>query len=179
MLFRVVQAVFFTANMAHPDDWWQVTQVAYKNVYGNAMSVQEQQERADGVFVDLPWEYHSDYRLRNTIYPIFHSVPLYLLKITGLDSNFAVRICPTLVHSFLVMISDYYFWTVGKEVVGKIPTQVAFVFYLTNRVQNAFLTRCFTNSIEQILTVVGFYYYQRVSSKLSRHTFIFTALVSV
>ncbi len=47
-----------TSNMAHPDEYWQVTQVAYKIVYPDANVV-------------LPWEFHPDYRLRNLIYPIF------------------------------------------------------------------------------------------------------------
>ena len=46
-----------TANMAHPDEYWQVTQVAYKLVYPDANVV-------------LPWEFHHAYRLRNFIYPI-------------------------------------------------------------------------------------------------------------
>ena len=115
---RIIQALFCTANMEHPDEYWQVTQVAYHIVYGG---------------VDLPWEFHTDYRLRNTIYPLIQAIPLYALKTTGLDTNTAVRLCPYLVHSILVVIGDYYLWKLGKSVVGKKATQVAFVFYLTNK----------------------------------------------
>jgi hypothetical protein len=83
------------------------------------------------------------------------------------------------VHSFLVIIGDLYLWKIGKSTVGKEATQVAFIFYLTNRVQNSLISRPFTNSVEEILTIVAFYYYQRVSSTISRHTAIFTALVSI
>mmetsp|Transcript_11454 Transcript_11454/g.19375 ORF Transcript_11454/g.19375 Transcript_11454/m.19375 type:complete len:109 (-) Transcript_11454:1351-1677(-) len=108
--------------MAHPDDMWQVSQVAYKNVYGNAGSIEEQQQVEDGVFVDLPWEYHTDYRLRNVIYPMFHSLPLWMLKTMGVDYNVAVRVCPYVVHALLVILSDSYFWKVGKATVGKQAT---------------------------------------------------------
>ena len=123
--FRLFQAVYMTSNMAHPDEYWQVTQVAYRAVYGDA---------ANGFDIDLPWEYHDSYRLRNTIYPLFHAVPLYMLKLSGLDSNLAVRMCPYILHSALVIIGDVYLWRIGKETVGRHATQVAFVFYLTNRV---------------------------------------------
>ncbi|MFM7853456.1 MAG: hypothetical protein ACKO96_16435, partial [Flammeovirgaceae bacterium] len=44
----------------------------------------------------MPWEFHPDFRLRNLIYPIIHTIPLYVLKLTGLDSNLMVRVCPYL-----------------------------------------------------------------------------------
>jgi hypothetical protein len=39
---RVLQALFMTKNMVHPDEYWQATQVAYNWVYGGVM---------------LPWEW--------------------------------------------------------------------------------------------------------------------------
>ena len=56
---------------------------------------------------------------------------------------------------------------------------IALIFYLTNRVQNSLIIRCFTNSIEEILTIIGFYYYRKVGASVTRETVIFTALVSV
>jgi len=49
---------------------------------------------------------------------------------------------------------------------------------LTNRVQNAFIVRCFTNGIEEIVNIVAFYFYMKLDSKLSKNTLIFTALLS-
>ena len=167
---RLCQAIFLTSNMAHPDEYWQVTQVAYRFVYGDPKN---------GYDVDLPWEYHDDYRLRNTIYPLFHVGPMMMLKTFGLDTNFAIRVCPYVVHSFFVLIGDSYLWRVGKSTVGKTATQIAFIFYLTNRVQNSIIVRCFTNGVEEILSIVAFSYYQRVDNKLSLNTMIFTGLVSL
>lgn len=62
---------------------------------------------------------------------------------------------------------------------GKEATKFAFVFYLTNRVQNALIIRCFTNAIEEIVNVIAFYYYLKLTSSLTRDTLIFTGLLSV
>jgi hypothetical protein len=51
--------------MAHADEYWQAIEVAYNLVYGG---------------VNLPWEWHTEYRLRNTLYPYYLATPLYLLK---------------------------------------------------------------------------------------------------
>ena len=39
------------------------------------------------------------------------------MKKLELDSNMTVRISPYLVHSFLVIIGDLYFWQIGKKTV--------------------------------------------------------------
>ena len=46
IVFRVIQACTLTWNLAHPDQLWQGTQVAYHWVYG-------------GVY--LPWEWSPEY----------------------------------------------------------------------------------------------------------------------
>ena len=107
--YRLIYAALLTANMAHPDEYWQVTQVAYSLVYSDTN-------------VDLPWEFHPDFRLRNLIYPIIHTIPLYILKFAGLDTNMMVRVCPYLFHTIFVLISDFYLWKIGKLTVGKQAT---------------------------------------------------------
>lgn len=59
---------------------------------------------------------------------------MFALKSLGLDSGLAVKHSHYLFHCIFVVISDYYLWKVGKLTVGKQATQVAFIFYLTNRV---------------------------------------------
>jgi hypothetical protein len=41
------------------------------------------------------------------------------------------------------------------------------------------MIRPFTNSIEEMLTIIGFYYYLKVDNKMSKDTAIFTAVVSL
>ena len=152
--------------MAHPDEYWQVTQVAYSMVYPDSSVV-------------LPWEFHPDFRLRNLIYPIAHSIPLYLLKTLGLDSNIAVQLCPYVLHGLLLIISDAFLWQIGKKIVGKESTQISFIFYLSNRFQNAFITRCFTNSLEQIINIIAFDSYLKLKNQFDIRLAYFTALLSI
>ena len=135
MVIRLIQAVFFTYNMVHPDEYWQAVEPAYDMVYGG---------------VELTWEWNPSYRLRSTIYPSLLAVPLYLLKITGLDGAAAVRACPEITHCVLVIICDHYFWAIGKQTVGKNATRVAFLILAVNRLYTEIITRCFSNSIETI-----------------------------
>lgn len=129
--------------------------------------------------VDLPWEWHTHYRLRNTIYPYYLSGPLLVLKTLGLDTNYAVRMCPYLAHSLLVIISDMYLWEVGKKVVGKPATRIALIFYLTNRTCNELMIRCFTNTIETIFHIIAFYYFLNVRYIFDKNAAIMTALISL
>jgi phosphatidylinositol glycan class B len=91
-------------NPSHPDEYWQSIEPAYNMVYGG---------------VHLPWEWDVNYKLRSTFYPALLAIPLYILKTLGLDTAFAVRICPLLTHIVLVIISDRYLWKIGKATVGK------------------------------------------------------------
>lgn len=111
---RIVTAIFFTYNMGHPDEYWQAIEPSYNIVYGG---------------VELPWEWDSFYRLRSTMYPYFLSLPLYLLKITGLDSYETVRACPLIAHALLVIACDRYLWSIGKETVGKNSARIAMLLY--------------------------------------------------
>ena len=45
LAYRLVQAIWFSSNMVHPDEYWQSTEVAYHLVFGG---------------VTLPWEWHPD-----------------------------------------------------------------------------------------------------------------------
>lgn len=81
-------------------------------------------------------------------------------------------------HCCFVVISDWFFWRLGKRVVGKEATKVALLFYLSNRVQNAYIVRCFTNAIEEILNIIAFYVYLKLDKNLTKWTVIFTLLVS-
>ena len=77
VLFRLIQSCTLTWNLAHPDQLWQATQVAYNWVFG-------------GVY--LPWEWSPEYQLRNAVYPAYLAGPLYVLKELGLDTQMAVLV---------------------------------------------------------------------------------------
>jgi len=109
--------------------------------------------------VTLPWEWHDMYRLRNTLYPYYLAGPLYFMKLVGLDFALLVRLQPYLTHYPLVIMHDYFYWQIGKKVMGKDSARVAMLFLLFSMYENLFLVRCFTNSLESIFSVVTFYYF--------------------
>lgn len=118
ILFRLIQACTLTWNLAHPDQLWQGTQVAYHWVYG-------------GVY--LPWEWSPEYQLRNAVYPAYLAGPLYLLKMAGLDSRWAVLVQPYLSHAVLVIIGDLFLWHSAKRYAGTNAARIAMLLILVNR----------------------------------------------
>lgn len=133
IVFRLVQACTLTWNLAHPDQLWQGTQVAYHWVYG-------------GVY--LPWEWSPQYQLRNAVYPAYLAGPLHLLKLTGLDSRWAVLVQPYVSHSLLVIAGDLFLYHSAKRYAGQNAARIAMLLALCNRSQTEFVTRCFTNGVE-------------------------------
>jgi hypothetical protein len=100
--------------------------------------------------VDLPWEWHSDSRIRNVLYPYYLSIPLRILKFLGLDYYWTVRNSYYVAHYFLVLIGDYYFYKIGCKVIGKSGARVTLYIYLTNKFYNIHIIKCFGNSVESI-----------------------------
>jgi phosphatidylinositol glycan class B len=153
-----------TKNMVHPDEYWQATQVAYNWVYGGVV---------------LPWEWHDQYKLRNAVYPAYLAGPLYLLKHFGLDSPWLVRVQPYLTHCPLVILNDYFVWKIGKRLIGVDASRITVLLLLTNRCQNEYIIRCFTNSLEQIFSVIAFYFYIDQDHRFTLNTVVLTALISL
>lgn len=97
--------------------------------------------------------------MRNALYPIYLSWPLWILKYTRMDFQYLVIISPYIAHYPLMLISDYCLWHVGRRTVGKNATRVAFILILTNFFMFEYEIRCFTNTLEKICTVVAFHFY--------------------
>lgn len=104
VLIRLLQSVFLTSSMCHPDEYWQSTQPAYVWVFGAE--------------IRLPWEWSEKFMLRNTLYPMYLSLPLRLIKFLNIDTNFIVNVTPYLAHFPVVVLTDYFTWKVAKRVVG-------------------------------------------------------------
>ena len=163
-IYRLIQALFLTKMLYHPDELYQGTQVAYNMVYGD---------------VDLPWEWKDPYRLRNTLYPFYLSLPLWLLKWTRLDFNYLVIASPYLAHWPLMIISDCYLWRIGIKLCGKSETRIAFILMLTNGFLAELDPRCFTNTLEKVCTLVAFYLYIHQKTQFDRETFKFVVLLTI
>jgi hypothetical protein len=67
-----------------------------------------------------------------------------------------------MMHLILVLLGDYYFYQLGKRVVGNVGTRIGFLMYLVSHQSCIIVIRCFTNSVEAVLFLVGLYYYIRM-----------------
>lgn len=167
VLIRLLQAIFLTNTMVHPDEYWQSTQPAYRQVYGDELDVW------------LPWEWSDKFRLRNCLYPMYLALPMQICKDLGIDTNMVVRITPYLAHLPVVLLNDWFTWKVAKRVTTRDAARLGFIFYFFNRFETMHLIRTLTNSIEQMFTVVAFYYYLDQKDKFTMNTVILTALISI
>lgn len=79
----------------------------------------------------------------------------------------------------IVCILDRYLWRLGKELVGKEATRIAFLFYLTNKAFNEIILRCFANGIEAVLNVVAFYYFLKCKDSFNASYAKMTALLII
>jgi Alg9-like mannosyltransferase family len=107
----------------------------------------------------LPWEWSEKFRLRNTLYPIYLAAPMYLCKLLSIDTNFVVRVVPYIAHLPIVLLNDWFMWKVSKRILNRDAARLAFLFLFFNRFETMHMTRTLTNSIEQMFTVVAFYFY--------------------
>ena len=164
MVFRLLCALLRSHNSVHPDEFWQVTQVAYNWVYGG---------------VNLPWEFKSQYRLRNVLYPAYIAAPMYFVKLLGLDSPTVVYYLPYMAQLLLAILNDHFIWKVGKKTVGVDGTRIGVLLIVMNHFQIEYITRCFGNSLEQILSVIAFYYYLKQKDRFTMDTVILTATITV
>lgn len=58
-----------------------------------------------------------------------------------------------------MVLSDYYLWKIGKQIVGKCATRAAFILILTSPYLIEFEIRCFTNTLEKVCTVIAYHFY--------------------
>jgi hypothetical protein len=75
------------------------------------------------------------------------------------DTNFVVNTLPYIAHLPVVFLNDWFTWKVGKRIVGTDAARIGMLFYFFNRFENMFLLKTLTNSLEQMFTVVAFYFY--------------------
>lgn len=129
-------ALTITKNMLQADQWWQSTEIAYSLVYGLQSPGHHNFGTAVPTNQPLPWEWRQEYELRTIVFPQILTIPLRVLKILRLDTNWAVINAPLLVHCFYLIITDCYFVKLGHKTVGKKATSIAMVLYLCGSLFN-------------------------------------------
>jgi len=163
-IIRVLECLLMSRNYLYADEYWQGTEVAYNIVYGG---------------VHLPWEWQTDFRLRNVIYPYYLALPMWLAKVVGLDTPLVVRLTPYVAHSAIAVASDYYFYKVTKKLMGIQVARVTFLYYFTNQFFNSFMIRCFSNSVEAMLHLLVFNYYLEITNKFDKNVVMVAFWLSI
>jgi len=76
-------------------------------------------------------------------------------------------------------MGDLFIWKAGKKYVGKDATRVAMFLLLVSKVQTEYIVKCFTNAVEQILSVIAFYFFLEQKDKFTNKTVILTATITL
>ena len=79
---------------------------------------------------------------------MYLAMPMQLVKMLGLDSNFVIRFIPYISHLPIVLLNDWFLWKVGKRVVGRDAARLGFLLHFFNRFETMHVIRTLTNSIE-------------------------------
>jgi len=96
----------------------------------------------------LPWEWSDEFRLRSTIYPMYLSLPMHLVRFLGIDTNMVLRTAPYMAHLPLVLLTDYFFWKTMTKILHRDAAKLSFFLYFFNKAQTMYMIRTLTNSIE-------------------------------
>jgi phosphatidylinositol glycan class B len=70
-------------------------------------------------------------------------------------------------------------WKVGKLIVGKNSTQIAFFILFFARIYNDLMIRTLSNSIETTFQIIALYYYLQVSNKFDKNIVYLTFFLTV
>ena len=109
---------------------------------------------------------------------MYLSIPLRLIKFLEMDTTYLINLAPYLAHLPVVILTDYYTWKVSKRVIGHDASRISMIFLFFNRFQTMHITRTLTNGLEQMFTIVAFYFYLNQKNKFTFSTVVLTALIS-
>ena len=79
----------------------------------------------------------------------------------------------------LVLLGDLFLWHGAKRYVGQNGARLAMLLTLVNRSQTEFITRCFTNGVEQVLSVIAFYFFLGQKERFTFQTAVLTATITL
>lgn len=127
----------------------------------------------------MTWEWYPDARIRSYLYPLYLSIPLRIINFLGLDYSSTVRASYYLAQWVLVIIGDYFYYQIGCTMIGENATRLSMYLYISNKFYNIHLIRCFGNSVEAIIYLVAFHFYNKITYKFDKNIIIFSSLITV
>ena len=130
----------------NPDEYWQGPEVAYGLVYGHGSG-------------SVTWEWLPAARLRGFAHPMLYSALFWCLKAAGLDSRWAVKEGPRLLHGVLAALGDYFLYRLVRHRWGGRAAGWALAAQLTSWFSFYCTVRTFSNSVEAVATTAALYYW--------------------
>lgn len=115
------------------------------------------------------WDWIPEFSIRNTFYPFYLSLPLHLLRWTGLDSNFLVVNSVYFMNTLIQVACDYFTHKLAKRLIGPRGAKVALVFSLFNYETNLILQKTLTNNPETAFTVAGLYFFSKLKPSIDEN----------
>ena len=146
--------------MLHPDENWQSLEVAYDILYGKRGS------KLNKVEPFLSWEFDKNYCLRNHLYPLWLSMPGFLLKWTGLDSNLLIVNSMYAMHCVLWVFGDFYFFHLVKQISGKRCAVLGLIIFYSYEEVTRYCTRVNANGVEGSFVIAAMYYFFKIKPEI-------------
>ena len=159
-LFRFIMQMMHVHFMLHPDENWQSLEVAYDLVYGKRGSSNNQVE------INLSWEFNNKYSLRNHLYPFWLSMPTFLLRSVGWDTNFLVVNSMYAMHCVLWTLGDFYFFHLVKVLAGRRCAVLAVLCSLQHDDLFRFVSRVSSNGVEGAFVIAAFYHFIQMKPQI-------------
>jgi hypothetical protein len=125
------------------------------------------------------WEWNSVYSLRNVIFPAYLSIPLHLLRLLGLDSNFMVVNSTIFMNSLLQVLGDYFLFQLSDHLIGKEGACISLTYVLFNQRINEVGQKTLSNGAEAVFSIGGLNYFAKLKPKLDYNMAMMTFCITI
>ena len=112
------------------------------------------------------WEWWQGFNLRTHTYPLWLSLPGFLLKWLGLDTNFMIINSIYFMHCIIWVVGDYYVFLFVRQVFDKKTACFTIIYSMTSEYVNDYVLRTSANGIEANLMIMAFYYFINIKPKV-------------
>jgi phosphatidylinositol glycan class B len=110
---------------------------------------------------------------------MYLSIPLYLLRLTGTDSNFLMVNSLFFMNTLLQVVTDYFIYMLAKKMLGTKGAKISFLFTLFHFQTNTILQRTLTNTPETAFTIAALYFYSDLAPVVDTRMELMTVSITL
>jgi hypothetical protein len=167
LVVRFSLCLVFAGKTHHPDQNWQGLEIAYNMAYSDVVSVV------------LSWEWAGDYALRNTLYPLYLSLPLHILRLLRIDTNFLVVNSMLLMNCLLQVVGDYFLYMFAHQLFGKKGAKITLITSVFSCKINLIFSKTLTNGAESAFSMCGLYFYSKLGAHFDKNMAYMTLSITL